>query len=218
MTTGLVATDLGLRIKDGASFKETLAPFSATFTPGRFHAVSGPSGAGKTTLLSLLSLVVAPTNGSVAWNGEEVTRRSAQDSALWRRRHVGLMFQHCRLMSLLSVGEHIALVSRLRSTPTARENGLELLGMLGMADKVDLLPAQLSGGEKQRLALAQALCAGPEIVLADEPTAALDKANSEAVASTLRDYAKTRNAVVVCVTHDKAVSARADAIIELTKS
>jgi len=161
--------------------------------------------------------MVAPTSGAVVWNGEEVSNRSVEDAALWRRRHVGLMFQHSRLMSLLSVREHIALVSRIRARPEALEEGLVLLDALGLADKAELLPAQLSGGEKQRVALTQALCAEPAIVLADEPTAALDEANSAAVAATLSTYAKSREAVVICVTHDKVVSGRADTIIALSK-
>jgi ABC-type lipoprotein export system ATPase subunit len=217
MSAGLVAKNLMHRVSDGAGLKSTLAPVSAQFRPGGFHAVNGPSGAGKTTLLSLLSLLVAPASGGVLWNGEEITGRSAEQGATWRRRYVGLMFQHGRLMSLLTVREHIAMVSRLRARPDALEYGLALLDMLGLADKTELLPAQLSGGEKQRVALAQALCAWPAIVLADEPTAALDEANSRTVATTLSGYAREHEAVVICVTHDKVVSAKADTTLTLSK-
>jgi ABC-type lipoprotein export system ATPase subunit len=217
MSAGLVAEGLAHRVQDGVGIKDTLAFFSAEFRPGRFNAVSGPSGAGKTTLLSLLSLMVAPTNGVVIWNGKEISRRSPEEAARWRRQNLGLMFQHSRLMSLLTVREHIAMASTLRAKPAALEKGLALLERLGMTDKTELLPAQLSGGERQRVALAQALCAEPAIVLADEPTAALDDHNSAIIATTLSDYAKSRGAIVICVTHDKVVSAKADTIIEIRK-
>jgi putative ABC transport system ATP-binding protein len=180
--------------------------------------VGGPSGAGKTTLLSILSLSVRPTCGRVRWGDVDLTDLPPAEQARWRRQHLGLIFQTSRLVSVMTVAEHIKLAAAIRLQPAAEAEGLALLGTLGLAERIGQLPAQLSGGEKQRVALAQALCARPAILLADEPTAALDRSNAALVAATLRDFARERGAIVICVSHDTVVMDAADELLILDKA
>jgi putative ABC transport system ATP-binding protein len=181
--------------------------------------IGGPSGAGKTTLLSLLSRAVDPIAGTIRHGGIALTGLSPARSAAWRRASVGLVFQTSRLINVMSAREHIALAARLR--PGRRDEtlsrGLALLERLGLGDRLDHMPAHLSGGEKQRVALAQALCFRPSIVLADEPTASLDAANGALIAETLHDHAHAHGAVVVCVSHDALLRSRADSGFDLEK-
>lgn len=201
----------------GAGRMPVLAALDIAFQPGRFACLSGPSGAGKTTALSILAGVVTPSLGEV-WHGDraisplpDIARRE------WRRRHVGLIFQTCRLFDILSAEEHMALVARLRGSPAALGAGRGWLQRLGLGDRMHHRPGQLSGGEKQRVALAQALAAAPSVLLADEPTAALDAPNAEAVARTLADYAAETGAVVVAVSHDRSMFEAAHQRVELER-
>jgi putative ABC transport system ATP-binding protein len=203
-------------VADGQDEHCTLAPLSRCFAPGVFHAVGGPSGAGKTTLLSILSLTVKPRQGMLRWGEDNLTALSPERQAAWRRANLGLIFQTSRLVSVMNVREHIALAAAMRRRPEAVGEGLNLEKM-GMADRLGAMPAQLSGGEKQRVAIAQALCFRPRVLLADEPTAALDHNNAALVAATLRSYARSSGAVVICVSHDRAVLDAADDMLTLAK-
>jgi putative ABC transport system ATP-binding protein len=204
-------------IYEGQAEKRTLAPMSRSFAPGQFHVVGGPSGSGKTTLLSILSLTVRATRGMVLWGTENLSAFKPAGQAHWRRRHLGLVFQTSRLVGVLNAAEHVRLAGAIRGLPDAEAEGLSILRALGMGDKLTQTPGQLSGGEKQRVALAQALCCQPSVLLADEPTAALDQTNAELVAHTLRAYARRREAVVICVSHDRAVIDAADELLMLSK-
>ncbi len=214
----LTLDSISHRIIDAGREKSLLAPLSRTFAPGRFHVVGGPSGAGKTTLLSILSLTVRPSCGKVVWGDEDLSSLGTAKQSEWRRRNLGLIFQTSRLVSVMNVREHVQLASAIRGQPEAEAEGLAVLGMLGMGQRLAHLPAQLSGGEKQRVAIAQALCARPPILLADEPTAALDQTNAALVADTLRRFAQDRGAVVVCVSHDRVVMDAADDLLILDKA
>jgi putative ABC transport system ATP-binding protein len=211
----LQADGLYHQIKDATGYKKTLARFDQKFEPGTFYAIGGPSGSGKTTLLALLSLTVEPSAGSIFWNAQNLCELSAVDRVAWRRQNMGLIFQHSRLISVMNVKDHIHYVAGMRNSPEAVDEGFRLLDELGMNDKHASLPAQLSGGEKQRLAIAQALSARPAIILADEPTASLDKDNAIIVANLLRDFSIKSGGIVVCVTHDRNVSDLSDHFINL---
>ncbi len=202
---------------EGQSEKVTLAPLSRSFEPGRFHVIGGPSGSGKTTLLSILSLTVKATRGMILWGSESLTGLRPSGQAKWRRDHLGLVFQTSRLVGVMTAVEHIKLAAAIRGIPEAESDGLAILKALGMETKLTQTPDKLSGGEKQRVAIAQALCCHPSIILADEPTAALDQTNAELVAHTLRSYARERQAVVICVSHDRAVIDAADELLMLAK-
>ena len=214
----LILDDVSHRMFEAGTSRQVLAPISRRFEPGQFHVVGGPSGAGKTTLLSILSLSVRPSAGHVHWGECDLTGLPPAEQARWRRQHLGLIFQTSRLVSVMTVAEHIGLAAAIRLQPTAVAEGLALLATLGLGERIGQLPAQLSGGEKQRVALAQALCARPAILLADEPTAALDRANAALVARTLRDFARDRGAVVICVSHDAVVMEAADNLLILEKA
>lgn len=203
---------------EAGAVRPVLAPLTQRFSPGKFHVVGGPSGAGKTTLLSILSLSVRPTQGLVRWGSKDLTNLAPVDQSRWRRQHLGLIFQTSRLVSVMTVAEHIKLAAAIRGQPAAVAEGLALLTALGLAERLGQLPAQLSGGEKQRVALAQALCARPAILLADEPTAALDRSNAAHVAETLHRFAHERGAIVICVSHDAVVMDAADDLLILEKA
>lgn len=205
-------------VLDGGLEKRTLAPLSCSFQPGQFHVVGGPSGAGKTTLLSILSLTVKARTGMILWGEQNLTALTADRQSHWRRQHLGLIFQTSRLVGVMNVKEHVRLAASIRGCPEAEPEGLSILHALGMSEKLNHLPAQLSGGEKQRVAIAQALCAQPAILLADEPTAALDQQNAALVAHTLRRFARDRSAVVICVSHDRVVIDAADDLLMLEKA
>lgn len=214
----LTMTDVTHAITEGGLRKTVLAPISRRFAPGRFHVVGGPSGSGKTTLLSILSLTVPALQGHIAWGQQNMSVLAPALQARWRRDHLGLIFQTSRLVSVMNPVDHVRLAAAIRKRPGAEAEGLKLLAALGMRDRLGQLPSQLSGGEKQRVAIAQALCARPSVLLADEPTAALDTANAELVASTLRRFARDHDAVVVCVSHDRVVIDAADELLMLEKA
>lgn len=201
----------------GAERHAVLAPLDIRFDQGSFACLTGPSGAGKTTALSILACVVQPSTGAVRHGDRDVSGMPEMARREWRRRHVGLVFQTCRLFDILNADEHMALVARLRGNPAAQETGRRWLQRLGLGDRLHHRPGQLSGGEKQRVALAQALAAEPSVLLADEPTAALDAQNAEIVARTLSGYAEETGAIVIAVSHDRVMFDAAHRRVELER-
>lgn len=195
-------TDVAHAIVEGAQRQPVLASLTRSFAPGTFTCVAGPSGAGKTTLLSIIAGVVAPTSGTVSHGNTPVTSLNRRQRQQWRNKEVALVFQTCRLIDVLTVAEHMALVGRLRGRPDATASGLAWVEKLGLGHRLSQRPADLSGGEKQRVALAQALAAAPSLLLADEPTAALDPVNARTVAQAIGHYARDSGAVVIAVSHD----------------
>jgi putative ABC transport system ATP-binding protein len=202
MSAPLILNDVAHAIVEGAQRQPVLASLTRCFAPGTFTCVAGPSGAGKTTLLSIIAGVVAPTSGSVSHGATPVTSLSHRQRQQWRSKDVALVFQTCRLIDVLTVAEHMALVGRLRGRPAATASGLAWVEKLGLGHRLSQRPADLSGGEKQRVALAQALAAAPSLLLADEPTAALDPVNARTVAEAIGHYARDTGAVVIAVSHD----------------
>lgn len=218
MSPGLTLDYVGHSVLEAGFRKQTLAVLNRRFEPGVLNVVSGPSGAGKTTLLSILSLTVLATQGAIRFGDTNLTTLKPLATKQWRRKHIGMVFQTSRLVNLMSVREHILLSARIRGSNAAIAEGLKRLGDFDLGDKLDARPGQLSGGEKQRVALAQALSFDPPVLLADEPTAALDQKNAELVAQTLRAYAREKQAVVICVSHDRALFDAADDILKLEKA
>lgn len=215
MPRPLTLDQVAYRITDAGCDRPLLSPLSRQFAPGRCHVVDGPPGAGKSTLLAILSLALRPSAGAVLWGDERISDFSIAQTAAWRRRHLGLISQTREMVGVMNVREHIRLAGSLRGQPEAEAEGLAILGMLGLGTRLAARPGDLSGGEKQRVAIAQALCTQPPILLADEPTAALDDATARLVAETLHRYAAERNAVVICVSHDPAMMAAADDLMLL---
>ncbi len=170
-------SDVGLRYGDGP---EVLKNISFSISPGSFHFLTGPSGSGKTSLLRLLLLSLKPSRGKVSLFGEDVTKLD-RDKLLELRRHIGIVFQEFRLLDHLTTFENVALPLRVlgQSEEEYKENVTELLDWVGLGDRMHAKPALLSGGEKQRAAIARAVISKPDILLADEPTGNVDPLLSE---------------------------------------
>jgi len=182
---------------------------------GESVAILGPSGSGKSTLLGLLAGLDRPTSGEVAIDGVSLTTLSEDELALLRRRRVGFVFQSFQLLPNFTALENVLLPLELIDAPDAGERAEALLAEVGLAERMDHYPGQLSGGEQQRVALARAFAAAPALLLADEPTGNLDGANGQHVLEMLDALRRRHGTSLVLVTHDEAVSRLADRRIHL---
>ncbi len=184
---------------------------------GSLVAIVGPSGSGKSTLLSLLGALEVPTAGRILLEGTDIGALTDDERSLLRRRRIGFVFQQFNLLPIFSAAENVALPLRLDGMRAAEANrrAVEMLALVGLAERRDHLPSQLSGGEQQRVAVARALVAGPAIVLADEPTGNLDSASGDRVITILRQLVDEHKQTVVLVTHDASVASRADRVIHV---
>ncbi len=186
---------------------------------GEVVALLGPSGSGKSTLLTTLGLLQMPDRGIVRVAGERVVdgERALADLAMLRRERLGFVFQKANLVPFLSTLENVLVAFTINGVTgrEARSKAGELLGYLGLADRVDHMPDQLSGGQQQRVAIARALAVQPAVVLADEPTAALDSTRSRDVMQLFRRVAHDRGAAVVVVTHDHRTLDAFDTVHEM---
>lgn len=184
---------------------------------GEFVAVTGPSGCGKSTLLNLLGGLDRPTAGEIVLGGRRVDGFSEARWAHVRRDELGFVFQFFNLIGNLSVADNVELPGLLAglSAREARARRTELLESLGIGDHADASPTRLSGGQQQRVAIARALINRPKVLLADEPTGALDSASAREVMAVLREAHDTRGQTIVLVTHDARVAARADRVLAM---
>jgi putative ABC transport system ATP-binding protein len=184
---------------------------------GEVVLLMGPSGSGKTTLLSILGCILAPSAGSVAILGRDTVGLPEAELAKVRLAHFGFIFQGYNLFPTLYAEENVRVALDLRGVARADavERSRAALDAVGLGDKYRMLPRDLSGGQKQRVAIARALVAEPEILLADEPTAALDSETGRAVIALLRDLAVSHGRSVVIVTHDARITAFADRVIRI---
>ena len=180
---------------------------------GEWLAVTGPSGSGKTTLLNVLAGLDRPSSGTVRVGGEEVTALGRRELARYRQRRVGLIFQQFHLMPYLTAAENVMLAQYVHSVAD-RGEAEAALARVGLAERLDHLPSQLSGGEQQRVCIARALINQPPLVLADEPTGNLD-AENEAIVVDLLAGLRDAGHTVVLVTHSAALAARADREVRL---
>ncbi len=213
MTAAIEARDLYRFYHAGDDETLALRGVSISVESGEIVAVTGPSGSGKSTLMACLAGLDEPDGGMVTIEGEALSRRSEPERASMRSRHVGVLFQNANLLEHLTVGENIRLAQRLspnrRATPVA-----ELLGEVFIEQRSRSHPSELSGGELARAGLAVALANNPSVVLADEPTGELDRANAANLITLLRERAHAGTAVVV-VTHSDALADEADRVIAL---
>ncbi|MFA6318179.1 MAG: ABC transporter ATP-binding protein [Elusimicrobiota bacterium] len=182
---------------------------------GELVAVMGPSGSGKTTLLSILGAMLSPTRGSVLVEGEDLSSLDAAALSTLRRRRIGFVFQAFNLFGALTARQNVELGLRLRGWPEGDvgPEALRSLESVGLARRADFLPADMSGGEKQRVSIARALAGGPRFILADEPTGALDAENGKAVMDLLASRARESGAAVIVVTHDNRVARFMDRVV-----
>ena len=198
----------------GAAEVHALHDVSLDVGPGTMVAVMGPSGSGKSTLLTIAGSLEQPTSGQVLVAGQDLATMSRNDKARLRRQAIGYVFQDFNLLPGLTAAENVALPLELDgiSARKARDAGLRALDALGLADRALSYPDQLSGGERQRVAIARAVVGDRHLLLADEPSGALDSANSEAVMRMIHAACKQGVAAVV-VTHDAQLAAWADRVV-----
>jgi ABC-type lipoprotein export system ATPase subunit len=182
-----------------------------TVGPGEFVSLEGPSGCGKTTLLNLVGLLDAPTAGEVRWDGTAVSRRTDRERSRLRLEGVGFIFQRFYLLPNLTAQENVELPLRALGVPRAerRRRASALLAEVGLARRERAYPHQLSGGEEQRVAIARSLANDPGLLLADEPTGELDRANTESTLDLLETVRREHNATLLLVTHNPSVARRA---------
>jgi putative ABC transport system ATP-binding protein len=188
---------------------------TVSFAGGTLTAVVGASGSGKSTLLQCAAGLDAPTAGTVRIGGTDLSRLSRRRLSVLRRRQVGFVFQSLNLVPTLTAAENIALPLRLDGRRVRKDVVARLGAAVGIAPQLGRLPHTLSGGQQQRAAIARALITSPDVIFADEPTAALDLAAAEAVLSLLRQAASDPHRAVVIVTHDPVVASRADRVLVL---
>jgi putative ABC transport system ATP-binding protein len=184
---------------------------------GEFVAVMGPSGSGKTTLLNLLGALDKPTKGKIYVDGKDLTKLREKELTKLRRSTIGYIFQFYNLIPVLSAFENVELPMLIAGTPWKEREmrARQLLESVGLADRADHRPDELSGGEQQRVAIVRALANKPSIVLADEPTGDLDTKTGTEVMHTLRNLSKSEGATVIVVTHDPIVADLASKIFEM---
>ncbi|HZA10739.1 ABC transporter ATP-binding protein [Mycobacterium sp.] len=199
---------VGKTYRRGDEQVQVLVDCDFTLTAGEFVVVTGPSGAGKSTLLHIAGGLDAPDNGTVAVAGQDMWAMSAGARAAFRRRNLGFVFQFFNLVPMLTAVENVSLPLVLdgMAARSADARAEELLQRVGLGDRVRHRPAELSGGQMQRVAVARALVARPSLVLADEPTGNLDTHSSTEVLDLLRSLANEDGAAVVMVTHDQAAA------------
>jgi len=203
----------------GDSFVSVIDGASFTVNKGELIALVAPSGAGKTTLLMMIGCVVNPTSGQI-WLGEEKVydnRWLTNNSRQIRREKIGFIFQAHYLIPFLNVLENVTLVPQTNKVPTKEANAhaMELLKYFDIADKAYNKPSQLSGGQNQRVAIARALANKPQIILADEPTAALDTERSISVVKMLKKIAAEQNVAIIMVTHDERMLEYCDRVMKI---
>lgn len=196
---------------------EVLHGIDLDINAGQLTLIMGPSGSGKTTLLTIMGLLLRPTAGTVEVGDRDVTRCTESELPTVRRQHVSFIFQAFNLLSALTASENVQIGLELQGVrgKEAVTRSLELLGRVGLVERADHLPAEMSGGEKQRVGVARALASPASLILADEPTGNLDGETSKRVVDLLRHLAHDEGRAVVVVTHDPRLESLADRIIRI---
>ena len=205
------------RFREGAREHVVLDGIDLEIRPGETVALRGRSGSGKSTLLNLVGGIDAPDSGSVTVAGVELTQLTEHERTLFRREHIGFVYQAFNLVPTLSVADNVRLVLELNKVPAARasERIEELLDAVGLADRANSFPDILSGGEQQRVAIARALSHDPAVLLADEPTGNLDDVTAEGVLELLDTLVRRHGHTMLIATHSQHVAALCDRVLEL---
>src|ERR1700751_392473 len=217
MQSAITVQKLTKNYEEGATGTLALRGVDVDVHPGELLMLMGPSGSGKTTLLSIMGCILTATSGSVRVAGREVVGLSEKQLPALRLEHIGFVFQGFNLFPTLTAGENVELMLDLKgaSSAKAKLRAQELLEQVGLAEKYGAFPADLSGGQKQRVAIPRALAGDPGIILADEPTAALDSHTGRNVMEMMGELADKRGRAVVIVTHDSRVLDFADRIVRI---
>lgn len=182
---------------------------------GEFIAIVGPSGSGKSTLLHLLGGVDNPSSGKIFIDGNDISKYSSKELALFRRRKVGLIYQFYNLIPNLTVRHNIELPLKLDKRKINEEVFLNTVRKLGIENKLDSFPSELSGGQQQRVAIARSLIYSPSLVLADEPTGNLDRENSREIIEILKYFNRTLKQTIIVITHDESIALEAERVITI---
>lgn len=179
---------------------------------GEFVVIVGPSGSGKTTLLNMLGGMDTPTSGNIMLDGQEVTSFNERELMLYRRHEIGFVFQFYNLVQTLTALENVELATQICRDPL---DAAEALTQVGLSERLNNFPAQLSGGEQQRVAIARAIAKNPKLLLCDEPTGALDYHTGKAVLKLLQDTCKEHGRTVILITHNQAFTALANRVVSI---
>lgn len=216
-TTILRAENIVKELGKGAGAVMALKGVSMKLVPGELTLLMGPSGSGKTTLLSILGCILGPTSGTIAVAGTKTAGLKPEQLAQLRRKHMGFIFQSYNLFPTLTALENVRIALDVRGTKgfKAAARAEEVLRQVGLGERLMSYPGNLSGGEQQRVAVARAIVSSPSIVLADEPTAALDSENGHAVMELLARIAHEQERSVLAVTHDPRTLSYADRVIRI---
>ena len=200
----LTVTDLKKVYGRGGAVTRALDGVSLSLEAGEFVGVMGPSGSGKTTLLNCVSTIDRPTSGSITIDGRNLSGLKGKQLAKFRRERLGFIFQDCNLLDTLTAGENIALALSITGAPAGQISGRvrEIAGLLGIADCLEKYPYEMSGGQQQRCAAARAMVTNPALVLADEPTGALDSKSARMLLERLEELNQIRQTTILMVTHD----------------
>jgi len=198
----------------GASDNKVMANDRLSFEieEGEFVVILGPSGAGKSTLLNILGGMDSATSGSVNVFGKEIVGLDEKDLTEYRRQDIGFVFQFYNLIPNLSVLENVELANQIVKKS---KDALEILKLVGLEDRVNNFPSQISGGEQQRVAIARAIAKNPKILLCDEPTGALDYKTGKNILKILKEYCKNEKKTVIVITHNSSIAQTADKVIEI---
>ena len=217
MQSAITVRNILKTYEEGASKIPALRGVDLDVFPGEVVLLMGPSGSGKTTLLSIMGCILRPTSGSVEVNGIEATSLTEKELPAIRLAHIGFVFQGFNLFPTLTVGENVELALDLRGIrgADATQEARRLLALVELDNRYDSSPSDISGGQKQRVAIARALAGSPTVILADEPTAALDGVTGRSVMQTMHDLARKHGRAVVVVTHDSRVVEFADRIVHM---
>ena len=191
---------------------KVLRGVSLNINQGEIVLVEGPSGSGKTTLLQIAGLLLHPSDGEIELNGLKLGQASEQERIVARRKYLGFVFQHFNLFSSLNVYDNVILGLRFKRLPIDQKQVMRLLETLGIESKARKTPKDLSGGEKQRVAIARGLVGHPQLLLADEPSSQLDSGSAEILSRLLRQVAKEMNSAVLISTHDPRLRGISDRI------
>jgi putative ABC transport system ATP-binding protein len=212
----LVARNLSKEYRSGDNRLTVLRDVNFAIPQGAFVAIVGPSGSGKTTLLGLLAGLDTPSTGQVILDGSDMTAMDEDQRARLRGEKVGFVFQSFQLIATLTAIENVQVPLELRGETGAGERARELLTRVGLGDRLDHFPTQLSGGEQQRVAIARAFANAPRILFADEPTGNLDSDTGARIVELLEALNRESRTTIILVTHDHALAGRAQRIIRLS--
>jgi len=215
MSDLLELQDIHLNYKTESTAVEVIRGVSLKINSNESVAIVGKSGSGKTSLIMLIAGLECPNSGKIIFEGEDISQYSEDRLADIRKRKIGIVFQSFYLIPNYTALENVSLVLEINKVPDAKKKSMELLEQLGLKDRINHFPSQLSGGEQQRVAIARSIVLNPKLILADEPSGNLDSENSKLIMILLFKYCKQNGSSLVLVTHDQMLAKECDRIIEI---